>query len=88
MNKLPENTVNFDINSLPTPCYITDEELLLKNLEILDDVRRKTGAKILLAQKCFSMYSCYPMIAKYLDGTTASGLYEAKLGYEEMAKPF
>lgn len=85
---MPENTVNFDINSLPTPCYITDEELLLKNLEILDGVRRKTGAKILLAQKCFSMYSCYPLIAKYLDGTTASGLYEAKLGFEEMAKPF
>lgn len=82
------NMLNFDVNSLHTPCYITDEMLLKKNLEILADIRKKTGAKILLAQKCFSMFSCYPLIAEYLDGVTASGLYEAKLGFEEMKKPF
>lgn len=48
--------------------------------------KRKTGCKILLAQKCFSMFSVYPLIGKYLDGTTASGLFEAKLGHEEMKK--
>ena len=61
-----------DAESLPTPCYITDEALLIKNLEILKNVQDRTGCKILLAQKAFSMYSVYPLIKKYLAGTTAS----------------
>ncbi len=69
---------------LKTPCYVIMESALIKNLQILDEVRKSTGCKILLAQKAFSMYSCYPLIGKYLDGTTASGLYEARLGAEEM----
>lgn len=73
-----------DAENLPTPCYITDEALLIKNLEILKNVQDRTGCKILLAQKAFSMYSVYPLIKKYLAGTTASGIYEARLGYEEM----
>ena len=76
--------IDIDIDSLPTPCYITDERLLEKNLKVLKYVEERTGCKILLAQKAFSMYSTYPLIKKYLAGTTASGLYEAKLGYEEM----
>jgi len=80
----------FDINisNLQTPCYLLDERVLIKNLQTLESVQKKTGCKILLAQKAFSMFSVYPTIAKYLSGTTASGLYEAKLGYEEMGKPF
>lgn len=66
-----------------TPAYVLDEAGLVRNLEILADVQRRTGCKILLAQKAFSMFSVYPLIAKYLSGTTASGLYEAKLGREE-----
>ncbi len=76
--------VNFDINLVKTPYYIVDERLLKDNLEILADVANRAGCKILLAQKAFSMFSTYPLIKKYLAGTTASGLYEAKLGYEEM----
>ncbi len=76
--------LDFDISTLPTPCYVTDERLLVKNLEILKSVQDRTGCKILLAQKAFSMYSTYPLISKYLSGTTASGLFEAKLGKEEM----
>lgn len=76
--------LDFDISKLPTPCYVTDERLLVKNLEILKSVQDRTGCKILLAQKAFSMYSTYPLISKYLSGTTASGLFEAKLGKEEM----
>ena len=72
------------INEIPTPCYVTDEKKITKNLEILKYVQDKTGCKILLAQKAFSMFSIYPLIKKYLKGTTASGLFEAKLGYEEM----
>lgn len=77
---------NFDVNKVPTPCYIVDESALIRNLEILRGVSERTGAKILLAQKAFSCYQLYPMIGEYLAGTACSGLFEAKLGYEEMGK--
>lgn len=73
-----------DINSLPTPCYVVDEERIVRNLEILNNVERRTGCKILLAQKAFSCYHIYPKIREYVSGTACSGLYEARLGYEEM----
>lgn len=76
------------INKVETPCYVIDERRLRENLEILKRVRRESGCKILLAQKAYSAFVTYPLIAQYLDGCTASGLYEARLGYEEMAKPF
>lgn len=69
-----------------TPYFLVEEERLLHNLEILRDVKARSGCKILLAQKAFSMYSCYPLIAEYLDGSAASGLYEARLGKEEFGK--
>ena len=72
--------------TVPTPCYVVDEQALIGNLEILEDVAEQAGCKILLAQKAFSMFSTYPLIGTYLSGATASGLYEAKLGYEEMQK--
>lgn len=71
---------------LRTPCYVIMESEMKKNLQILQEIRQQSGCKILLAQKAFSMYSCYPLIGEYLDGTTASGLYEAKLGKECMGK--
>lgn len=71
---------------LPTPCYVVEEELLIKNLEILKRVEEEADCHILLAQKAFSMYHFYPLIGKYISGATASGLYEAKLGAEEMGK--
>lgn len=74
------------INELATPVYVTDERKLRENLEILKQVQEASGAKILLAQKAFSMFSEYPLIGQYLAGTTASGLFEARLGAEEMGK--
>ena len=71
---------------IPTPSFVVDESLLEKNLQILKSVMDRTGCKILLAQKAFSMYEMYPLIGQYLSGTAGSGLYEAKLGYEEMGK--
>ena len=71
---------------LPTPCYVVDEGRIRHNLEILQQLEKDTGCHVLLAQKAFSMYSLYPMIGRYISGTTASGLYEARLGYEEMGK--
>lgn len=66
-----------------TPYFVVDERRLLHNLEILKQVAEESGCKILLAQKAFSMFSVYPLLRKYLCGTTASGLYEARLGKEE-----
>lgn len=74
------------IEKLPTPCYLIEEGQLIKNLEILKGVMDRTGCKILLAQKAFSMFSMYPLIGSYLSGATASGLYEARLAKEYMGK--
>lgn len=73
-------------NDLPTPSYLVDEKKLKENLIILQELERETGCHVLLAQKAFSMYALYPMIGRYISGTTASGLYEARLGYEEMGR--
>ena len=70
--------------SLRTPCYVVDEERLEANGKILAAVAEHTGCRILLAQKAFSNYDFYPALATYLAGTEASGLYEARLGAEEM----
>ncbi|MDY5782977.1 MAG: carboxynorspermidine decarboxylase [Gemmiger sp.] len=70
--------------ALPTPCYLLDEGALRRNGELLAGVAERTGCRILLAQKAFSNYDCYPLLARYLAGAEASGLYEARLGAEEM----
>ena len=75
-----------DIKNFETPCYVIDEKKLINNLEILKGVQDRTGAKILLAQKAFSCYHLYPLIGKYLSGTACSGLFEARLGFEEMGR--
>lgn len=72
-----------DFQNVKTPCFVVDEKRLTDNLEILKDVSQRAGCKILLAQKAFSMFYAYPLISKYLAGTTASGLYEARLGKEK-----
>jgi carboxynorspermidine decarboxylase len=78
--------MKLDFNSVPSPCYVVDERLLRKNLEILDSVQQRTGASILLALKGFSMASMLPVVGEYLKGITASSLHEARLGYEFMGK--
>lgn len=70
--------------SWKTPCYILDEEQLAYNGKILASVAARTGCRILLAQKAFSNYDCYPLLSGWLSGTEASGLFEARLGAEEM----
>ena len=78
--------MDINFSALPSPCYIVDERLFLRNLEILNSVQERTGCSILLALKGFSMYSVFPLVGKYLKGVTASSLFEARLGYEEMGK--
>lgn len=78
----------FDVplDNLRTPCYVTDIRLLRKNTALLRKIQEQTGCKILLAQKAFSMFSAYPFIRDDLTGTTASGLFEAKLGRKHFGK--
>ena len=74
-------------SELKTPSYIVQEGALIKNLKILKRVEKEAGAKVLLAEKAFSMFSVYPLIAEYLAGTTASGIFEARLAHEEFRCP-
>ncbi len=78
-----EPVIQWDVATVQTPAFVVEEQLLRNNLERLKQVKEATGCKILLAQKAFSMYYFYPLLANYLDGTTASGIYEARLGFEE-----
>jgi len=73
-----------NFNDLPTPCFVVDKAAIRRNLEILRGVMDKTGCKILLAQKAFSMFPLYPLVGEYLSGAAASGLYEARLAAEGM----
>lgn len=78
---------NIDFSQLPhTPCYICEEALLEKNLQLLDRVQKESGAKVILALKGFAMWSTFGLVGKYLQGCTASGLHEAKLAREKMNK--
>lgn len=92
--RMKENRVQFQrlirrnlqecFGGLPTPAYVLDEEALLRNCQLLKEVADETGARILLAQKAFSNYDLYPVMNPYMAGTEASGLFEARLGREEM----
>ena len=73
----------FDPQAFPSPCYVCDLGLLRQNLKILSEVRERTGCTILLALKGFAMFSTFPLISHYLQGTCASSPHEARLGKEE-----
>ena len=79
-----DGTIPAELRALPTPCYVLDESALIHNAQILGELAQRTGCRVLLAQKAFSNYDCYPFFEPYLAGTEASGLYEARLGAEEM----
>ncbi len=74
------------LSQIETPSYVLDEGKLIENCKVLKRVQQEADCKILLAQKAFSNYAVYPVIREYLAGTTASGIYEARLGKEEMGK--
>ena len=75
----PGRFADFDLSSVPSPCFVTDLARLEENLVVLKDVAEKSGAQILTALKAFSMWSTAPLVSRYLAGACASGLYEAKL---------
>ncbi len=76
--------MTIDFRKIPSPCYVIEEKLLRRNLEILDRVQKETGADIICALKGYSMFSTFGMIREYLKGATASSLNEARLCFEEM----
>ncbi|MFH1248984.1 MAG: carboxynorspermidine decarboxylase [archaeon] len=78
--------LGFHTRKVKTPSYILDERLLENNLHILDSVQKRTGCSILLALKGYAMWSTFPQVKKYLKGICASGLNEARLGYEKFGK--
>ena len=83
-DRLSDQAVAKALQELATPCYVLDEKVIKQNGEILSEVQEHTGCRILLAQKAFSNYDLYPALAPYLAGTEASGVFEARLGREEM----
>ncbi|MER2513702.1 MAG: hypothetical protein ABTQ25_15000, partial [Nitrosomonas ureae] len=74
------------MKSLTTPYYLIDESRLLKNLQIIQHVRESSGARSVLALKCFSTWCVFGLMREFLDGTTSSSLFEARLGREEFGK--
>jgi len=78
-----DSFLTFDPSRVPSPCFVVDEAAVERNLQILADFQERSGAKVLLALKAFGMYSLGPLFNKYLAGTCASGLAEARLGREE-----
>lgn len=71
---------------IPSPCYVLDEKLLRKNLELMQKVQEQSGADIILALKGYAMWSAFPLIRQYLKGCTASSVWEAKLAAEEFSR--
>jgi carboxynorspermidine decarboxylase len=73
----------FDLNRVPSPCFVVDEVAIERNLAVLKRVGDRSGATVLSALKAFSMFSLAPLVRQYLAGTCGSGLYEARLGRQE-----
>ncbi len=73
-----------DYSKIPSPCYVIDEELLRKNLELIQIVKENAGVEIIPAFKGFSMWKAFPIIHEYFSGAAASGAWEARLAAEEM----
>lgn len=72
--------------TIHTPAYVIDEAALKRNLALLKQVKEEAGCSIIFAQKSYACYATYPLMAEYLDGTTASGIYEARLGKDHFGK--
>ena len=86
LSRRTERFRRFDTARVPSPCFVVDRLAIEENLRVLDQVQRASGARILLALKAFAMWKLAPLVARYLHGTCASGLDEARLGREEFGE--
>ena len=84
LNQL-DDTMNY-YNTVPSPCYVLEEAELLKNMAVIDRVRREAGVEIIVALKANAMWSIFPILREHSDGATASSLNEARLVYEEFGQ--
>ncbi|GAB1454551.1 hypothetical protein MASR2M47_46070 [Draconibacterium sp.] len=73
-----------DYSKIPSPAFVLEEKLLRRNLELINEIQNKAGIEIILAFKGFAMWSTFPIVRQYLNGATASSLFEARLCFEEM----
>jgi carboxynorspermidine decarboxylase len=83
----PGAFARFDLSRVPTPAFVVDAAKVRANLAVLRHIGDASGAQVLAALKAFSMWSLGPVVADYLDGVCASGLFEARLGREEYGVP-
>ena len=83
----PGAFARFDLSRVPSPAFVVDEAAVRRNLEILADIKQRSGVRILLALKAFSMWSLASLIDEYIDGYCASGLWEARLAKEHFNGP-
>lgn len=80
---MSNTALNHHLSKIPTPCFVLDEDRLIRNLQILNKIQNEAGIQILCAFKGFAMWSTFPLLKKYLNGATASSLHEAMLCQEE-----
>ena len=76
-----------DLTQIPSPCYVMEESLLRRNLELIRTVQERAGVSIILAFKAFALWKSFPIIREYIGHSTASSVAEAQLAYEEMGSP-
>ena len=76
-----------DFKDIPSPAYVLDESLLRRNLRLIQSVRERSGAEIILAFKAFALWKAFPIIREYIPCSTASSVFEAQLAFEEMGNP-
>lgn len=76
-----------DIEKIPSPCYVMEEELLRQNLSLIKSVKDRTGVNIILAFKAYAMWKSFPIIREYVQHSAASSVFEAQLAFEEMKNP-
>jgi carboxynorspermidine decarboxylase len=76
-----------DFSKIPSPCYVLEENLLRKNLQLIKSVKERANIDIILAFKAFSMWKTFPIVREYIQHSTASSIAEAQLAFEEMGNP-
>lgn len=82
-NNLHFSRISEHLDIIPSPCYVMEEALLRRNLDLIRSVKERAGVEIILAFKSFAMWKSFPIFREYIDFTTASSLYEARLAFEE-----
>lgn len=76
-----------DFSKIPSPCYVLDENLFRRNLQLIKSVKERADINIILAFKAFALWKSFPIVREYIQHSTASSVSEAQLAFEEMGNP-